>query len=261
MRMRPPFSITAAVTSIMALNIVAIPAGLAKTTPAGVSCLRRERLPLRRKRLLMPKSGLGGRGLRPSPSPGRGGPRGFPFSSFYRRSRNVFRSFPSAAAGRTGSVSIREARRAGVRVFFIENDYYFNQASHGTVEGDDPENGERFGFFPRSILDALRSWIFPRTSSTPTTGRRALIFAYRKFNGGDPLFRPAGGVFTIHNLAYQGVFEPDILGRVGSSTAVPDGRSRIPRKGQLEGRPSTPTRSRLSPRTPGKSRRREFGCA
>jgi len=141
----------------------------------------------------------------------------FLFLPFYRTVKERFPELPLRHAGRTGPFSIREARRHGVRVFFIENDYYFNRGHlYGTVEGDDPENGERFGFFSRSILDALRVLDFSPDVIHAHDWQTALIFAYRKFtNGGDPLFRSAGGVFTIHNLAYQGVFEPDILGRVG----------------------------------------------
>ena len=54
------------------------------------------------------------------------------------------------------------------------------------------------------------------TSSTPTTGRRASSRVYLKAHYlEDPVVGRCASVFTIHNIAYQGVFDPDTLGVLG----------------------------------------------
>jgi starch synthase len=103
----------------------------------------------------------------------------------------------------------------GVRTTFIEHPAYFDRDYlYGTGGHDYADNAERFTFFARAALE----W-------AATQPRYDVIHAHdwqtglvpvllRTTYGNHPLGRvPA--VFTIHNLAYQGVFDASWLPRLG----------------------------------------------
>ncbi len=101
---------------------------------------------------------------------------------------------------------IEEADYNGVTYYFIDNEYYFNRENlYGF--GDD---GERFAFFCRAVLDAI-----PQLNFTPDllhchdwqTGMVPVLLEaqYRQ----QELYRYIKTVFTIHNLKYQGIYGID----------------------------------------------------
>ncbi len=85
--------------------------------------------------------------------------------------------------------------------------YYQRDQLYGTINGDFEDNAERFIFFSRSVLEAAvaldlkpdiihcNDW---QTALTPVYLNRL----YRHL----PALKPSATVFTIHNLAYQGLF-------------------------------------------------------
>ena len=119
--------------------------------------------------------------------------------------------------GKKTSFSIRETREKGVSFFFIEKDAYFDREYlYGTPLGDYPDNGERFGFFSKGALETLKRMDFRPDVIHCHDWQSAMALAYLKFlYGTTPFFRGLGSLFTIHNLAYQGIFEKEILGRLG----------------------------------------------
>jgi starch synthase len=139
------------------------------------------------------------------------------FLPHYRTIKDRFKDLALRVDGRFGAFSVWEDRASDVPVYFIENEYFFDRGHlYCTAEGDDPENGERFAFFSESVLETLRMLDFPPEIIHAHDWQTALIFAYKKFVAGkDPFFRVTKSVFTIHNLAYQGLFEPDVLVRIG----------------------------------------------
>ncbi|HMA54861.1 MAG TPA: glycogen synthase GlgA [Acidobacteriota bacterium] len=108
-------------------------------------------------------------------------------------------------------------RADGVTVFFIDRPEYFDRdCLYGTAAGDYPDNGERFAFFSRAALETMRAIGFSPDILHGHDWQAALVFAYlRHVYAGDPFFARTRTLFTIHNLAYQGLFEEKILGRVG----------------------------------------------
>jgi starch synthase len=95
-----------------------------------------------------------------------------------------------------------------VPVYCIEQDAYFDRPGlYGSDRGDYPDNAERFIFFCRAVLalvDALH-W-FPQILHCHDW-QTALLPASARFLGGiDPRLARAVTVYTIHNLAYQGIF-------------------------------------------------------
>jgi starch synthase len=113
--------------------------------------------------------------------------------------------------------SVWEEPTGRATVYFIEkNDYFEREGLYGTPAGDFPDNGERFAFFSRAALEALRALNFSPDIIHLHDWQTALAPAYLKFvYGDDPFFRKTRTLFTIHNLAYQGLADRGILGRVG----------------------------------------------
>ncbi len=107
-------------------------------------------------------------------------------------------------------------KQDNVNVYFVEKDeYYKRDYLYGTPEGDYPDNALRFGFFAKAIC-----------SSIPYIGRQdilhcndwqtALVPLYIKlFHKKDKNFADTKIIFTIHNMAYQGLFEKEVMTSLG----------------------------------------------
>jgi len=108
-------------------------------------------------------------------------------------------------------------RADGVLFCFIDRPEYFDRDHlYGTAAGDDPDNGERFAFFSRAALETMKATGFRPEIVHGHDWQAALAFAYlRHVYAGDAFFGRTRTLFTIHNLAYQGLFDKDVLGRVG----------------------------------------------
>ena len=112
----------------------------------------------------------------------------------------------------TGVLELKN-RQDGVKVYFIDNMYYFGGRS-GPIYGD-MDDGERFAYFSKACLDTLAALNFIpdviqcndwQTAPVPTF----LNALYR------PVFPNTRCMFTIHNVEYQGWAEQrffdDVLG-------------------------------------------------
>jgi len=108
-----------------------------------------------------------------------------------------------------------EGRAAsGVPVYFLAQDnYYDRDALYGTADGDYWDNCERFVFFCRGGLEAVAR--LGKESGGPwapqvvhaNDWQTGLVPVYlRTLYRDHPTLGKAPSVFTIHNLAYQGVF-------------------------------------------------------
>jgi starch synthase len=98
----------------------------------------------------------------------------------------------------------------GVTVYFLAHDHYFDRETlYGTADGDYWDNCERFIFFCRGGLEAIaalrKSWR-PQVIHA-NDWQTGLVPVYlRTLYRGHPTLGSVGTLFTIHNLAYQGVF-------------------------------------------------------
>ena len=119
--------------------------------------------------------------------------------------------------GKTVPFSVFERRADGLSVYFIDQAAYFDRDKlYGTPAGDYPDNAERFAFFSRASLETMRATGFRPDVVHGHDWQAAAAFAYLKFSyADDPFFAGTRSLFTIHNLAYQGLFEKDVLGRIG----------------------------------------------
>jgi starch synthase len=122
-----------------------------------------------------------------------------------------------AMGGETREFSVLEFRADGFPVYFIVQDAFYDRDHlYGTPSGDYADNGERFAFFARASLEAMRALDFAPDILHGHDWQAASAFAYLKFvYADDPFFKNTKSLFTIHNLAYQGLFDEKILSAVG----------------------------------------------
>ena len=104
-----------------------------------------------------------------------------------------------------------------IPVFLIWQKEYFDRENlYGDEHGDFPDNAERFSFFCRAALS-----IIPRTAYKPwiihcNDWQTALVPLYLKeFFSDKEYYKNTGILFTIHNLAYQGIFSKEKLKALG----------------------------------------------
>lgn len=118
--------------------------------------------------------------------------------------------------GKTEAFSVWQRRENSLSTFFVEKDEYFDRDYlYCTPQGDYPDNGERFAFFCRASLEASKALGFRPDVLHGHDWQAAMALAYLKFSyAQDPYFSSVPSLFTIHNLAYQGIFERDLLGRI-----------------------------------------------
>jgi starch synthase len=95
-----------------------------------------------------------------------------------------------------------------VQVYFIENARFFNRDEvYATEEGDYPDNPLRFIFFSRAVLETAKAVDFQPDIIHCHDMQTGLIPAYLKtLYRIDAFFQNTKTVFTIHNIAYQGVY-------------------------------------------------------
>lgn len=106
-----------------------------------------------------------------------------------------------------------------IPVYFVENDKYFaREELYRTAEGDYPDNAERFIFFSRACLEAVKAINFQPEIIHCHDWQVGLIPVYLKtLYRIDGFFHSTAAVFTIHNIAYQGLFPKEILPLAGFS--------------------------------------------
>ena len=94
----------------------------------------------------------------------------------------------------------------GVRTLFVDHPAYFDRDHlYGPGGGDYPDNAARFAFLSRAAL----AWAGQASPSYD------LIHAHDWQAGLIPVLHRGPVVFTIHNLAYQGLFDAEWLPRIG----------------------------------------------
>ena len=122
--------------------------------------------------------------------------------------------FPVTLGPIVSDVTVSIVHREGVRFALVDHPGYFDRDYlYGTAGQDYPDNPERFAFFCQAALEWARladvsydvlhahDW---QTGLLPVLAARTWWST-----------RPPVSVFTIHNLAYQGVFDAAWLMRLG----------------------------------------------
>ena len=109
-----------------------------------------------------------------------------------------------------------------IQVYLIKNDAYFNRPGiYGDAHGDYPDNLERFSFFCRRLLDLLKEINWQPQVIHTHDWQTALVAPYlRDLSSKDNFYKKIKTIFTIHNLAYQGVFDKEKYPHLGLDEAL-----------------------------------------
>jgi starch synthase len=101
----------------------------------------------------------------------------------------------------------------GVEVIFVEHPPFFDRPD---LYGDYGDNNLRFAFHSRAALEYFRSRGQRPDVFHAHDWQTGLVPVYLKsFYWDDPTLHRSPSVFTIHNVAYQGIFGNDTLGSLG----------------------------------------------
>lgn len=96
----------------------------------------------------------------------------------------------------------------GIKYYFIDNEKYFKRDGGEYGYFDD---GERFAFFSRSVLEILPTIDFFPDIMHVNDWQSALIPTYLKISEWDERYKNIKTIVTIHNIIYQGRFGGQIL--------------------------------------------------
>ncbi len=118
--------------------------------------------------------------------------------------------FEIAIGNKTVSGSYLKSQLPGssVAVYFVQQDQYYDRPELYQVGGEDyKDNCERFVFFSRAVLEAVRLLNLDVDVLHANDWQSGLVPAYLKIEyRGVPRYEQIATLFTIHNMAYQGVF-------------------------------------------------------
>lgn len=104
-----------------------------------------------------------------------------------------------------------------VKVYFIENEAYFNRDGlYVDKNGDYRDNLDRFSFFCRRALDLLKEIDFCPDILHLHDWQASLAAVYLKnLYAESPFYRKIKSILTIHNLGYQGLFAAEEFDKLG----------------------------------------------
>jgi starch synthase len=116
-------------------------------------------------------------------------------------------------AGGTKYAAVWRDHLGGAPIYFIDNAEYFG---HGYIYGSGNFDVERFAFFSRASLELAKRIGVPPDIFHCNDWQTGFIPAYlSRAYASDPFFSRTATLFTIHNLAYQGFFDPNLLPHFG----------------------------------------------
>ncbi|HUS06882.1 MAG TPA: glycogen synthase GlgA [Bryobacteraceae bacterium] len=118
-------------------------------------------------------------------------------------------------------VNIRMLKHDGVTFYFVECPPLFGRPELYGAGGEDyPDNHIRYGVFCRAVLGIIRHLYRPHIIHCHDW-QSALVPVFLKTQfAGDPTFYGIKVLFTIHNLGYQGLFDPTALGQLGLDASL-----------------------------------------
>lgn len=139
------------------------------------------------------------------------------FTPYYKKTKEHFKDVSEkvpftikiGSKDYQGSANIIKFYENGFAVL-VEQDEFFNRDNlYGEKGVDYPDNAERFGFFSKAVLEVIKKLnldIEVLHLNDWQTGLISLIIKDENL--------PYKTLYTIHNLAYQGNFDPEILDKL-----------------------------------------------
>jgi starch synthase len=127
----------------------------------------------------------------------------------YKKKMKKITDFTVRVGWRKQYCGILELSLNGITYYFVDNEYYFmREGLYGYFD-----DGERFAFFNRAVLDAIRHLHFtPNVIHCHDWHTGMIPFLQRVEYKREPGYETIRTVFTIHNLLFQGVFPKETLG-------------------------------------------------
>jgi starch synthase len=125
--------------------------------------------------------------------------------------------FPITVGGFVADAGFFETPLAdGARAILVDcPELYDRDALYGVDNVDYTDNARRFAFLARAALELVaRRGAAPSIVHTHDWQTGVAPVYLRTLYAGHPVLRETPTIFTIHNLAYQGRFEPDWLPRI-----------------------------------------------
>jgi starch synthase len=126
----------------------------------------------------------------------------------------IEKSLEILMGGKPLKIKVYHAKmRRNLLIYFLQRDEFFDRSGlYGTSEGDYFDNPERFIFFSRGILQLGKLIKFQPDIIHCHDWQTSLLPVYLKsLYRDDTFFRQTRTIFTIHNLAYQGVFSKEYM--------------------------------------------------
>lgn len=106
---------------------------------------------------------------------------------------------------------------AKVQTYFLDNETLFGRVGlyvHPETKKEYEDNDERFIFFSRGVLEVLKKLGWQPDIIHCNDWQTGLVPAYLKtLYKDDPFYRDTRTVFTIHNMAYQGLFPKSVFAK------------------------------------------------
>jgi starch synthase len=149
------------------------------------------------------------------------------FSPFYpsvikikdtkNRPKLKIKTLPIKVGERIIDAQVYHKREPLIDFYFIANQEYFDrQYLYGTEKGDYPDNAQRFIFFSKAVLESIIQLEINPDIIHCHDWQSGLIPLYLKTNYiQNQSFNQTKTVFTIHNLGYQGLFNPETFYDIG----------------------------------------------
>ena len=131
--------------------------------------------------------------------------------------RDVIARVTVPLGGRVLQADLHATVDEGVRTVFVDQPaYYDRDALYGAGGLDYPDNPERFAFLARAALEWGAAAGEPYSVVHAHDWQTGLVPVFlRQAGAAAEAFRGVPAVFTIHNLAYQGVCDASWLPRLG----------------------------------------------
>jgi len=122
---------------------------------------------------------------------------------------------------------VHKSKNDGMPIYFIESNKYFERWGlyHDAEFHDYQDNPRRFGFFTRAGLQLCRDMGFSPDIIHVHDWQTALACAYLKiWHWNDPVLGRSASVLTMHNIAYQGLYNTSYYDYLGlqNSNFTPD---------------------------------------
>jgi starch synthase len=108
-------------------------------------------------------------------------------------------------------------------VFVDVPEFFDREGLYGSADGDYPDNALRFAVFSRAALEYARLREVRPSIIHAHDWQTGLVPVYQKMHlSNDPFVGRVPAVFTVHNLAFQGVFPASTLPAIGLGFEVLD---------------------------------------